>query len=365
MNKNKFINNLKKLISFKTISGKNPQEFKKAFSWLKAFFKDLPVDFIEKGKEHKFLIIKPQNSKKTKIMGLGHIDVVPGPDKLFEMKQKSGWVYGRGVSDMKTQDLVMMTVFRNLLKKAQAGDFWLVFTNDEEIGGRASKALVKFLTSKNLIPETLLVPDGGSRFNCLSKTKGGVFFKAISTGKSAHASRPWQGKNAIINMFKFYQELAKDFPNPQKETDWRPSFSLNTIKAEGAYNMIPDKCEAEFDFRLTEQLKPQDFLQKAQKLAKKYQIKLEIYSQDPAFVLKTQSQSVKALNSAVKRVAGRPIKFKQIGGMTDARFFTDTSAQILIICHYAEGWHQIDERAELNSIWKFYKIVKQLAEELT
>jgi succinyl-diaminopimelate desuccinylase len=71
-------------------------------------------------------------------------------------------------------------------------------------------------------------------------------------GVAAHASRPFLGENAIDRMAALYERLRAEFPNPSRESDWKPSLSMTTVNAGEASNQIPDSCHAGFDLRITE-----------------------------------------------------------------------------------------------------------------
>ena len=95
-----FLTDLDTFIRFKTCVDQNRSEFKDARAWIRAFFDDSTTEFVELTyNDFTNLIIKPKGSKKPRLIGDGHIEVVPGGDQLFELRNEDGLLFGRGVAD--------------------------------------------------------------------------------------------------------------------------------------------------------------------------------------------------------------------------------------------------------------------------
>ena len=85
---------LKKLISFKTET-ENPEKIKDALNWIKKQLKELPLfvhDFECEG--FPSLILTTKKTKKPLLWLQSHIDVVGGPDAIFNAKIKNRRIYG-------------------------------------------------------------------------------------------------------------------------------------------------------------------------------------------------------------------------------------------------------------------------------
>ena len=83
-----FLSDLDTFIRFKTCVDQNEPEFAAARAWIQAFF-DPAVTFIETFKFAGFtsLLIRSRTSARPKMLGDGHIEVVPGRDGLFHLRQ--------------------------------------------------------------------------------------------------------------------------------------------------------------------------------------------------------------------------------------------------------------------------------------
>ncbi|GAB4139961.1 MAG: succinyl-diaminopimelate desuccinylase [Patescibacteria group bacterium] len=362
-----FLKDLKIFISFKTITNKNTEEFEKLFSWVKNFFNGFEVEFEDFEQNGvKSLLIKPKNSRKPKVLGLGHVDVVPASDEIFNIHEKEGWVFGRGVSDMKTQDLVMLWVLRSFLTENSEGrNFWIALTGDEEVGGfSGAKVVIESFEKRNLLPEIAIVPDGGPNFSFVEKEKGVAFFKAIATGISCHGSRPFLGENAISKILNFISELQKKFPNPKNNEDWGISISPTFISGGTAMNQIPDFCEAKFDCRITEKESSEEFLKDLQVFADKFNIKIEPIVTGESFYSPKEGDVAKSFIKILEEVSGKSVHIEHGFGASDGRFLMGKNISVLMTEHNALGLHQENERCEVRSIEELYDIIRKLILEV-
>ncbi len=155
----RFLADLKRFIAFKTVVCQNEEEFLAANAWIKSFFDTKKTDFIEfECHGLTSTIIKPKDSVRPNMIGDGHIEVVPAEDEMFELREENGVLIGRGVADMKTQCLTMIWVLKRLIEEGRHNDFWIVFSEDEEVGSRAGVAVVADYLKKNELLAAQLHP---------------------------------------------------------------------------------------------------------------------------------------------------------------------------------------------------------------
>lgn len=180
-----FLTDLDTFIRFKTCVEQNQPEFAAAREWIQGFF-DPAVTAFDTFTFNGFtsLLIRPKASERPSLLGDGHIEVVPGGGGLFALRQEDDYLYGRGVADMKTQCLMMMTVLRDLLAVGQANDFWLLFSEDEEVGSaHGAQKMVELLDAKGCLPDVIFAPDGGPDFAYVEKEKGMISFDVALRGQ--------------------------------------------------------------------------------------------------------------------------------------------------------------------------------------
>ena len=141
------------------------------------------------------------------ILYIGHLDVVEArPEDWnydpFKLTEQDGWLYGRGVIDMKGQDAAMAVSLVRLQQESfhPARDLIVAFTADEEAGGDANGVSWLLATHRDLIDAQLVVnPDGGEAgmkqgrklyVAVQTSEKDFLTFGLESTDKGGHSSRP-------------------------------------------------------------------------------------------------------------------------------------------------------------------------------
>jgi succinyl-diaminopimelate desuccinylase len=224
-------------------------------------------------------MVMPQNNFAP-ILLMSHIDVVDGPDDLFNPRVKDDALYGRGSIDDKYAAAISLVFVKNYLQQLQKEGkdqndlpFGIIITADEEIGGAngAQKALKEIKADgiiitadeeiggangaqkalKEIKAEFCIALDGGGLNKIVIKEKGIVKLKLIARGKTAHGARPWLGENAIENLIKDYQVLKTNFELSAPD-HWHRTLNFSWIQAGKVSNQVPDYAEALFDIRYTE-----------------------------------------------------------------------------------------------------------------
>ena len=365
MDKSLFLADLDTFIRFKTCVEQNQEEFDKAREWIKAFFDPARTEFVELNYNgFTNLIVRAKGSKKPKVLGDGHIEVVPAVSKLFSLRRINGLLYGRGVADMKTQCLTMMWVLRELIAEDNHNDFWLLFTEDEEIGSpNGVRRMVDYLADNDQLPDVVFIPDGGPDFAYVEKEKGIIRFNALVSGKAAHASRPFLGLNAIERTFGFYKVLREQFPNPKDELDWVPSLALTRINAGDAFNQIPDVCIAGFDLRFTEDYSAVAIVERIQALAAPFATEILVQEVAKATYYPKEGPMAQTYLEILRRVSGKEPTIFHSNGASNGHFYVAKrpSIQVLMSNPTVVGSHAEEECLVEDSLEPYYKLVRETA----
>ena len=365
-NQAQFLEDLKTFIGFRTVVHHNPREFHEAHAWIKSFFEAQTTDFVElEYNGYLSLIIKPKGSPRPRLLGDGHIDVVPGEAHLFGLRQVNGLIYGRGVADMKTQCLMMMTVLRALIAEGNHHDFWLLLTEDEEAGSENGVAkVVDYLCEQDWWPRWVFAPDGGPDFAYVEKEKGVISFTTIMPGQAAHASRPYLGKNAIEQMIAFYQKLQAVYPNPTSPQDWGISLSMTAISGGTAFNQIPDVCRAGFDVRFTEQDNSGDIIAQIKQIAQSFGAEITIDQIGPATYYPREAPVAQRYIDILREVSGKSPRIIHSNGASNGRLYVakNKETHVLMSNPTVAGSHAVDENLTLGSLEPYYRLVLATAQ---
>lgn len=182
-----------------------------------------------------------------------HMDVVPPGEgwdhNPFDLVVKDNKAYGRGACDAKGALTAILFAVREALKEKNALRGRLVVTAvvDEEDCSRGSRELVRHLHADYGIV--------GEPTRCMVATchKGSMRPIVVAEGKSAHASRPEEGVNAIEGASAFVRALpsyAKQLKGRVHPLLGSPSVAVTMIKGGVKENVIPDRCELIIDRRM-------------------------------------------------------------------------------------------------------------------
>ena len=145
------------------------------------------------------------DASREKLVLAGHLDTVPGGD--LPVRVEGERVYGRGASDMKAGDAVMLALLEDFPWEVSWAEPAFVFYEREE-GPYAENGLEEVFAQSPWILDAglalLLEPTAGAlEVGCVGTAQIEVTFR----GRSAHSARPWEGENAITAAGGFLAEL--------------------------------------------------------------------------------------------------------------------------------------------------------------
>ncbi|HHP7236219.1 MAG TPA: M20 family metallopeptidase [Desulfobacterales bacterium] len=213
------------------------------------------------------------------VLLMSHIDVVEGGEAQFEPRLEGNRLYGRGSIDDKYAVAMSMLLFRQYLQRLgrqSAVPFGLLITGDEEIGGaNGAKKVLPLVKARFCI-----ALDGGQPEKIVVKEKGILHLKLISSGRSAHAARPWLGENAIERLFADFAKIRTFFEEDVPD-HWHRTINFSRVSGGKSINQVPDTAEATFDIRYTEN---DDIEALVQSIQSAIQGRLVIEKKEPVFL---------------------------------------------------------------------------------
>lgn len=213
------------------------------------------IDFSKKDVKLHNLITKI-GSGNRKIILSGHFDVVPVGDlskwdhSPFSAKIIDGKLYGRGSADMKGGITSLIGVMKKLSKNKDFLDenkLLFLGTADEETGMLGSH----ILSRKGIVRDAdLLIIAEPTDLNIGVAEKGLLWATLKVYGKSAHASMPNEGFNAIEGALKIIPQLYNCLEDKSNKILGRSTLNIGRIHGGTKINIVPDYAELEIDFRL-------------------------------------------------------------------------------------------------------------------
>lgn len=192
----------------------------------------------------------PEPSRQ-RVVFAGHLDTVPEPDNGIEVRVKDGRVYGRGASDMKAGDAVMLTLLEEFDWESSWAEPVFVFYEREEGPFPENGLETVFVESPWVLEADLAL--------CLEPTAGALEVGCVGTaqvevtfvGKASHSARPWQGENALTAAGEFLTSLHGR-PAEEVIVEGLPFYEVLTptlARGGRAKNVVPDEFWINVNYR--------------------------------------------------------------------------------------------------------------------
>ena len=408
--KNDIINSLSELIAIKSVKAPpalgNPfgDEVSAALDYFLNLGKSLGFEAVNYDNFIGELCVgnELQGESPNEFAILCHLDVVPAGNNWkthpFSAVISDGKLYGRGAIDNKGPAVITLYAIYSLLAegKTPKRKIRFILGLDEESGW----GCIKHLKAAGSLPREGFSPDadfpaiyaekgimhlnfefdkpksvisftGGERANMvcgyaeLSFLSENKIKKACYKGKSAHASQPQQGDNAIYHLLKEYKTLHKTLDEIYS-VFFCDRLKLKTLCDDSGYlTMSPDiiavnngKINLTVDIRYPVSLKHEDILKRFSFL--NY---TALYHQPP-HVTDKNSPLMKSLLNAYSKVTFENSPAVAIGGGTYARALEQGIAFGPVFPYQKSTAHEADEFIPLPDMEKLFNIYRNAVEEI-
>ena len=348
--KEKIIKTMLDLMSFKTYKD-NKEEFIKLINYIKNKFNLLNI-IEEDINNNKCLIISNyKDISNFDVLFCCHCDVVYTDD--WSIKTDNDNVYGRGSIDMKGSLAVCLELMNSINTTKKIG---LMITSDEELDGFCCKSLLEKYTSSLAI-----IPDGGTNFNFIKEEKGLLQLELSIKTKSSHASRPWEGVNAIVELFNVYEKLLKIYPLPKNELDYITSINLGEIKGGNSFNSVAQSCIMKLDIRYTSDTNKVEIINNLKKINKNIDIKVVLESS--IFITDLNNENIKKYIDCCSEVLNKKIDIVGCETSSDAVYFYEKNIPTIIMNPIGGNPHCDNEFVNMNSLVDLFNIYKKFIDE--
>ena len=341
----------KKLIRIES-DKEHPENLDKTLDVIKDYLKEFNhKEFKKDGVKSLLFYNTDKLPKKFKVILNGHLDVVSAKKSQYKPVEKAGKLYGRGSSDMKAAVAKQAEVFKELADKVDY-PLGLQIVTDEEVGGFKG---TQYQIKKGVRTDFAIAGEM-TEFTIGHKAKGLLWHKITAKGKTAHASRPWLGENAIERMNKLISDLIKEFPAPKKES-WKTTLNIATIETSNStYNKIPDDCSIKIDIRYIPE-ETDTIRERVMKHVPK-DFKVETFMYEPAANTDANSKFIKMLQTSHKKIRGKKCILQERQGASDIRHITSVGCEGVEFGPLGHGIHTDDEWVDIKALEDFKEILK-------
>ena len=237
-------------------------------------------------------------SGRPRILLHGHVDVVPGDEEQFEALERDGELFGRGVYDMKGALAAMMYAVEDLHVTGCDATVELLIVPDEEReygGTKGAEVLIQ-----NGHTGDFLITGEPTDFHIGLQAKGVLDLRVTVRGKSAHGSRPWLGKNAVLLAYEHYKRVL-ELPFAKERSDLFPYPSINMARIVGGdvINRVPDRCTYDLDIRYLPEQDPKEITRQIRSIELPAEARV-LFTHEPTYVSRN-SPFVKTLREVAAR----------------------------------------------------------------
>jgi succinyl-diaminopimelate desuccinylase len=305
-----------------------------------------------------------------------HMDTVPvgsirkWKHDPFGGKVLEGDLYGRGSADAKGCAAAMLMAARAIEKAGirLLGQLDVAIVSDEETGGAMGTQWL--LDNGVLRPDFALIGEITSNRVAIAE-KGMLIFSLTTSGRTAHASTPWEGVSAISSMARLESELGDSFEKKRHPLTPPPSYNFGLIEGGVAINVVPDECRVTMDRRTL----PGEALEEAEREIAgildrlkeddaTFEADYSVLYRANAFETPPESDLVRAAARAcgLMGLDDEPIGYQQV---SDGRIFADRGIPtVLMGPGTAELAHTPDEHVPVAAVVEAVKLYALAAIEI-
>jgi acetylornithine deacetylase/succinyl-diaminopimelate desuccinylase-like protein len=272
-----------------------------------------------------------------------HVDTVaPGEgwktDPFLLAPTGEGRFAGLGAVNCKGSAAAQLQVARQVAREGgpRRGTLVFSFVGDEE---RLGPDGTRFLAEAGHLKPDMLVMAAPTSNTLMVEERGVAWVRLTAQGRGAHAGDPSAGDNAILRMVRLLAHLEAVLA-PKLSVRvlgaHRSTLNVGTVTGGTNPNVVPDSCTATLDRRLLpvgenvdgciEELRA--VLAGAGEPADRWS--LEPITGTNGFRMSPEQPLVHAFAQAVREATGRDAEFRVPVGASDARFLSDSGAQIVI-----------------------------------
>jgi succinyl-diaminopimelate desuccinylase len=218
---------------------------------LEARILELPGWRVERVSNNLVISRSSTDVSRERLVFAGHLDTVPEPAGGLSVRVEGDRVYGRGASDMKAGDAVMLALLEDFWWEGSFAEPTFVFYEREE-GPYAENGLETVFEECPWVVDAelalVLEPTANAlEVGCVGTAHVEVTFE----GRPAHAARPWQGENALTAAGRFLARLHERAAE-EVVVDGLPFYEVLTpTVARGGLtkNVVPDEFWINVNYR--------------------------------------------------------------------------------------------------------------------
>lgn len=306
-----------------------------------------------------------KDNNRPMLVFAGHTDVVPAGEpenwvsQPFSPTIRDGYLYGRGVADMKASLAAMLTAMHRLLNSSPQlqGNIGFLLTSDEEgLARDGTKAVISQLMDEGTRIDWCVVGEPSSQTvlgdQIRNGRRGSLNAELTMYGQQGHVAYPNLATNPIPKAMKTLVELnALEW---DKGNEYFPPTSLqitSLVSGAGAENITPGKIQARFNLRFNNLHSATSIQQKICHLLEQTKLRYSInwhLSGNP--FLTKPGKFLDTVQRVIKNVTGTTPLLTTHGGTSDGRFIAPYGIDVVEFGPINASIHKINENCAISDL---------------
>jgi succinyl-diaminopimelate desuccinylase len=313
-----------------------------------------------------------------------HLDVVPPGEGWstdpFQLTEKEGKVYGRGVSDSKGEVAALIAALEALLKQKGNLKYNLkvMLTTDEEVGGYSGLC---YLTDLEKVKGDCMLCMDGFSDDLVIGSNGMITWEVMVRGVSAHSASGFLGVNAVERALPIMSALmelkgavqsrrsalaANSSLESMGIANLMPVLNVTMINGGIKENIIPDKCVLRGDRRVIPEETMEEAMAELERAIRHLDVDLELrfFPGYPPMSVNPDHSFVSLIKEAVEKGMGFLPRLSGTQGSLDQAYATEKTK--IPTCVYGVGRqlesniHARDENVRITDLEGFARFLIEL-----
>ena len=311
----------------------------------------------------------------------GHTDVVPPGDLSqwtsdpFTPAIRDGYLYGRGMADMKGNIASFMVAIEEFLKEAKVPpsiSLGVMIAGDEEGAPNCGTAnIMKYLQASGRTLDYCIVSEPTS-VESLGDTvkngrRGSVLGEISVQGIQGHSAYPERAKNPIHIALQAFEALTSydwDLESPNQTP--KTTLQFTSIHSDaGASNVIPGSLSAVFNIRYPLRIEEEVIRNTVHSILSSHGLSFSIsWDFHAAPFLTSGGKLLETACRVIKELTDISTTCSSGGGTSDARFIAPFCKEVLELGLVGSSMHAINEHAKIADLVKLKDIYKRIVQGL-
>lgn len=321
-----------------------------AATFLDGYSQDVFGQSAVKRDGNSIIITLGEEKAEHRLLLCSHIDTVSPADGWtkdpYKATKENGRIYGLGANDALASCVSMFGALSHMQDKIKGNaGISLALVEEEEMGSNG------FFRIEPTLSYSGAIFGEPTEMRAATEMRGYMRVKLLGHGKSCHASRPWEGKNAVFDLVRQLAAIEQ-FALKDGSAWGQATVEPTIIQAGHSTNQIPDHAEAILDIRTTPAIPNEAILAMLDKAQCSYEV---IHNRRRPMQCDPASEVMRAID---KGLPGQE-KFA-FGGSCDMAFATKPSIVMgvgkSVRSHAADEF--IEEAELADGVEKYRKVIE-------